>query len=475
MSPTFKIINRNRALTTGASNLPAVPSPEKIQTWKRSRGGGGVVALPFIAPGIIHRPRATGLPVYYWDAATFALGKEAVEKGYAPSRVRLHGSVSEMQTRATELRHEVELYCQNNVALVAIRYAGTLGSLIKLYRNSEESGYAALKYNVAENYDYFFDMLDAHYGRRRLSGLTKAILFQWHKGFKKPRQIGGPPRLSQASRAMMMLRIILKFGVGLDDHCERLCKILSTLRFEQPASPQQYLTADHVEAFIRKAHELSFPSMALAQAFQFETALRQKDVIGEWWPDEDYRSERNRLRVARGLPPIRVETWTSGLVFGTHISPTLIMVKPTSKSHFKKLAISDLSLCPMVMAEFSKIPADQRIGAVIINELTGNPYRESTFRARWRTIADAACIPADHCSMHSRHGAITEGSEAGVDIELLRQFGTHSDKAMTQHYNRETLVKARKVHRARNAQRSAPDESRFDHGAVIDADEWSRT
>ena len=38
---------------------------------------------------------------------------------------------------------------------------------------------------------------------------------------------------------------------------------------------------------IKKAHEESMSSVALAQAFQFDCQLRQKDVIGEWVPIDE--------------------------------------------------------------------------------------------------------------------------------------------------------------------------------------------
>lgn len=473
MSRTFKIINSNRALTTVKSNLPAIEPDKKIQKWKRSRSKGNVVTVRWTAPATFtYTNKKTGWVAHYWSARLSKEGREAIEKGYTPVQARLHGSVKEMQERAADLQKEVVLYCQGNVALTNVRYAGTLSSLIKLYRNSEESGYANLKYNIARTYDYYLDLIDGMYGRRRIAALTRKDLFNIHKEFLKPhpRTVDKSPKLTKAHDAMRMLRRVVAFGIGLDDHCDRVCRIFETMRFEKPEARRQYLTADHVIAFIKKAIELQFPSMALAQAFQYETALRQKDVIGEWWPDEDHRSQRNRLRKAQGLPPIMTETWTSGLVWGTHVSPNLIMAKPTSKSKFKKLAISDINLCPLIMAEIAKIPTEQRTGPVIVDEISGNPYRANSYQIRWRMIADATGIPSDHRNMDSRAGAITEGSEAGVDIELLRQFGTHSEKAMTQHYNRETLVKARKVHRARNAHRGAPDESRFDHGITIDAE-----
>jgi hypothetical protein len=42
--------------------------------------------------------------------------------------------------------------------------------------------------------------------------------------------------------------------------------------------------ADQVTLIRAEAHRRGFPSIALAQAIQFECIFRQKDVIGEWVP-----------------------------------------------------------------------------------------------------------------------------------------------------------------------------------------------
>lgn len=493
MSPPFKIIARNRSLRTGVK-LPvtvAAPDKPKTQRWKRGRGKGNLVAVAFSAPGVARVERKPGKYDYYWCADRSAKGQEAVRKGFQPPRVRLHGSAHEMEDRAEQLQKQVDLYCSNNLPTADVRYAGTISSLIKLYRNSPESGYFGLKYNVARTYDNFLDRLDRTQGRRRVHALTKKDFFYMHQEYLRPDDPddeNANPRLSKAHRCMQTLRMLFNFGVGLDDHCERMVLILRSMRFEQPAPRKKYLTLDHVVAFIDAANLMGLPSMALAQAIMYETGIRQRDCIGEWWPDDRRPNTRSKLsaasgiapskrdmfRAAQGLPPIKSESWMSGLVWEAHISPELVMVKPTSKSSFKKMAMADFKLCPLVMKEIIKIPLDIRTGPVIIDEKRGTPYTAATFRRRWREIAERAGIPADHFNMDTRAGAVTEGSEAGVDIELLRQFATHASQAMTQHYNRETLKKARIVHRSRNASRAQPDESRFDQGAIIDAD-WSRT
>lgn len=464
MSPTNKNIIQSRALVTARSNLPTETEPKNFRKWRRTRGDGNLVSVSWSAPGV-WRSKRKNHDDYYWCADRTKAGKEALEKGYEPKRVRLHGTIKEMEEAAARCQKEIELFNNNGIPVIGnIYYTGTIGSLIKLYLNSEESGFFELKYNVARNYARSLKMIDKAHGRRRVRDLTRKDLFLMHKGFlysASDLKKGESPHLSMATKAMNLLRMLFKFGVGRDDDCERLSKILSTMRFAKPASRRDYLTADQVKAIIKKANDLGFHSIALAQAIQFETALRQKDVIGEWWPEKVRRTD--------GARPL-VETWTSGLVWNTHISLDLIMVKPTSKSRFEKIAMADLKLCPLVMAEFARIGIEQRSGPVIVDERRGEPYTEGTFRTRWRQIANQCEIPTTTYNMDSRASAVTEGSESGVDIELLRQFATHSKKAMTQHYNRETLVKARKVHRSRNAYREAPDEGRFDHRPIIDMD-----
>jgi len=44
------------------------------------------------------------------------------------------------------------------------------------------------------------------------------------------------------------------------------------------------LSEEQADAIRVEAHKQNRASIALAQAFQFDTALSQKDVVGEWVP-----------------------------------------------------------------------------------------------------------------------------------------------------------------------------------------------
>jgi len=168
--------------------------------------------------------------------------------------------------------------------------------------------------------------------------------------------------------------------------------------------------------------------MALAQAFQFDLMLRQKDVIGEWVPltePEDGEVVGNRK-------------WLRGLRW-EEIDDRRILRHITSKR--QKQIIVDLTLAPMVMEELKRLDTLPAGGPVIVLEGTGRPWSSSWFRRRWREIAESVGIPRDVRNMDTRAGAITEASDAGADLEMVRHAATHSDITMTERYSRGSTAK----------------------------------
>ena len=171
--------------------------------------------------------------------------------------------------------------------------------------------------------------------------------------------------------------------------------------------------------------------MALAQALQFEGTLRQWDVIGEWVRDK--------------VAP-REQRWIKGLLW-SEISRDRILRKRTGKTTAK--VTIDLNDYPLIVAELDRLPIIPRIGPVIIDSKTGEPFKRRAFAGRWRKIARATGIPDDIWNRDSRAGGVTEGGDAGADIEDLRQHAGHADTRTTQRYNRRTLAKTKRVARLR--------------------------
>jgi len=223
------------------------------------------------------------------------------------------------------------------------------------------------------------------------------------------------------------------------------------MKFPMGKPRNSILTADQVVALRTAAHKLEFHSVALAQAFQFELMLRQKDVIGEWVP----MSEPGVSDIKDGN-----EKWLRGLRWN-EIDVNLVLRHVTSKRN-KEIEV-DLHNAPMVIEELKRLVGlapDEKLlrehlppsGAIIRRGAL--PYLAINFRRDWRACARAAGIPDDVYNMDSRAGAISEATEFGADLEHVRHAATHSDIAMTQRYSRGSRQKVDNVMQLRAAHRN---------------------
>jgi hypothetical protein len=162
------------------------------------------------------------------------------------------------------------------------------------------------------------------------------------------------------------------------------------------------LTAAQAIAIRAKAHEMGRPSIALAQAFQFELMLRQKDVIGEWVP----LAEPGISAVqADGLKWLRGIRWEE-------IDSNMILTHVTSKR--QKEIIVSLINAPMVIAKLKDKISHLFQGPVIVSEFDRLPWTAPEFRRWWRLVANACGVPKAVRNMDSRAGAITEATAAGA-------------------------------------------------------------
>jgi hypothetical protein len=370
-------------------------------------------------PGLEHRFRLDGSVALYWTAP-----RAARRAGYPVKTVRLNypdGS-PELAYRCAELQAECDDWLRGGRQQV-IEFDGTVAALAKVYETHPDSPYHQKQASTRRVYADEIRLIVRVLGDRRLPRLNGLDFLRWYKEFKKPKTPDGPERIRRAHGAMVILRILFSFGILLDlPECRRLRDILSELRFSDAAPREQQITLDQVQAFIGKAHDLGYPEMALAQAFQFEATLRQWDVIGEWELD----SAKNEKGARGGWH------WSKGLIW-EEMSRDRILQKKTSKTA-ATVAI-DLNDYPLISTELNRI-TEPRIGPVIIDSKTGQPFRRREFNQRWRLIARAAGIPDDVWNRDSRAGGITEGGDAGADIEDLRQHAGHADARTTRRYNR---------------------------------------
>jgi hypothetical protein len=116
------------------------------------------------------------------------------------------------------------------------------------------------------------------------------------------------------------------------------------------------------------AYEIERPSIALAQALQFELQLHQKVVIGEWLPIE---------MVADSPYEARGKRWQGGLVWDW-VDDNFVLRRPGEPA-------IDLRQHAMSMEEIENfisrrgLDGPPRVGAMVISEWDHRPWSDAEF------------------------------------------------------------------------------------------------
>jgi hypothetical protein len=389
------------------------------------------------APGITWHKRKGGQWKAIWRART-----DLIERGYAYKSVGLWvGTPDELdgnnvywiQTRANDLQADMLQWSRGEAPRAAGLYNGTIEAVAYAYRNDPDSPYHKKRYVTRQHYDKLVERIVRDHGNEIIAEMKGRMVKRWHDEWT------ADGKIALGHALVGMLRTIINFGSSMldDEDCARLSAKMSDMRFSLPKPRSSVLTAEMAEAFRAKAHEMNYPSMALAQAFQFELMLRQKDVIGEWVPISE-----------PGISDVthKGQKWLRGLRW-EEIDENLILRHVTSKRG--KEVEHNLLNAPMVMEELALLGGRRLSGPVIVGEKRGRPWNSKYFCHAWREIATAAGIPKSVRNMDSRAGAITEATDAGADLEHIRHAATHSDIKMTQRYSRGATDKSAGVMKLR--------------------------
>jgi integrase len=376
----------------------------------------------------------------------WAARHDLIKAGYRPKWVRLHYNFDEPDERKLAAAACRRLQAEMLAWATGMRspdriFDGTVAALVRRYQHDPASQYQTVKWNTRRTYDQVLGVIESAFGKRVLGGLHIADLRRWYEEAAKPKIIGGAPRVHKAHGIISMFRRLCAYGITAEIlECARLATILNASRFKQPGRRRIKLELAHVQAFVAEALKLNRVSLALGTALQFETTLRQRDVIGEWEPIAP-SAERSGI-VLGG------RRWAHGLTWADITADTTI-VKETTKTG--AVVAHDLKLCPLSYSTLGLVPADQRVGPLIIDENAGRPYAAHAYTREWRKIARAAGVPDHVWNMDARAGGISEGDDAGADLDMLRSAAGHTQASTTARYVRGTIGKSRKVAELRQA------------------------
>jgi hypothetical protein len=394
------------------------------------------------APGLGWRPRKQG-----W-AAVWLARQDIARKGFKPSTHQIlvldaaptEAQETRIRRECVRLQEEMYAFVGGDAEQPPPVFGGMIRDLINAYQIDPDSPYHGMRFHSRKDVTNMLKRIDAKYGKERLVDLGARDFKAWYKAFRWQQGPNGRETIATAYAVITLARMIFSFGAAFEvekaphdriSECARLNAILSELKFERAKPRSEAMTLRQCEDIIATANAMGLHSIALAQALQFDLRARQRDIIGEWVPENE-----PGISV---IPPHRGRKWLRGLRW-EEISSTMKLSHPMSKSRSGKIIERDLTLYPMVMAELAKIPPEKRTGPVVISEwkgAAGRPWKQNWFRQQWRLVATRAGVPKSLWNMDARAGGITETIEAtGGNIEAARKEAEHSDIKTTARYSR---------------------------------------
>lgn len=386
-------------------------------------------------PGLKWRPRKSGAPVPYWCASAAALAA-----GYPVKVVRLSVD-NAMVARCVRLQAEMFLWLGKGATAPA--FDGSWRALFRFYESDPGSPYnTALKASTRHPYSVYLRKLTKAIGAVLIADCDGRDVRRWFDAWA-----GGPAgtpgrKLAAARMALCVVKSALSWGIQCRlAGCAEFRVILGEMEFESLKSRTAAPTAAEIEAARRAAHAEGRPGRALAYALQFETTLRQWDIIGEW---VDLGDPRPSAVLAYGRKWVGL-SWS-------HVGPDLVLRYTPGKTGDTsgERVIIDLQECPMVLDELSKAPGGARRGPLIADERTGLPYRHEVYRRGWRRDATAAGLPGSLWNRDLRAGGLTEARAANASKDDVKKVGGHTKRSKSAEvYDRAHLEAHRRVSRAR--------------------------
>jgi hypothetical protein len=260
----------------------------------------------------------------------------------------------------------------------------TVGWLLGVYRSDPRSPYLQLPQKTRSHYDVFLKRLDQT-ASRNLSDLKQPDIQQLYEEWTSAAAASGRGAGRATAKATIAIfRAAVNFAATTleNSECFRLSVLLRDMDFADAEKRKVIpLTEDDVKKIMAKAKEMGFPSIALAQAIQFECKIKQRDVIGEWVPPAELREPSGVINGA--------QAWHRGIRWN-NISAEWNLTHKTGNAG--KIVRLNLRNKPLVFEEISRNPHFGSSNPLILKEGSTLPWIAWDFRRVWREIARAAGI-----------------------------------------------------------------------------------
>lgn len=393
------------------------------------------------APGLKWRTRRSGhVPIWIASDPSYPIRTENLS--------RFADDPDALVTRCEQLQAAMLDWIARANEPPLLQFDGTFRSLFRVWQADPDSPFHALRPSTRRTYQTYIKALEVQVGARRIDRIDGRDVTRWFRGWAGVDDLRSPTaKLAAAQMRLAIVKAAVRFGVMCRHKgCADLAVVLGSLSFPAPKPRTSAPTAAQVTDLRQAARIAGRPGRALAYAIQFETTLRQWDVIGTWVDLSDPRPSAVHNQGRKWVGP----TWA----MVDHDLILRLTPDKTRDSSGARVAF-DLRLCPMVIEEIAAIPPERRNGPLVLNEATGFPYRDRQFRDGWHSDATAAGWPRGMWNRDIRAGGNTEAQRAGARLEDRRKvIGHTAGSAVTAEvYDRDALEAHRRVARARLSQR----------------------
>lgn len=316
---------------------------------------------------------------------------------------------------------------------------GSVAWLFQWYREQER--FTKNKAKTRKDYKALMDMLVAFepkagqppLGKRMASKVDATVA---DKLYQKLKEKGD----RQASYAMQVCRLVWTWAArhhrvtGVKENPFKGMSLSSTA-----AKGNRETSRAEYNLYRETARKLGFQSMATAAALCFECCQRVWDAFGFEDPDgKEHRGiEWAGYRPGEEISLVQSKTGNP-VTLPLSITVTGEDGKPETVSLYPELE-EELARSRAVVA------ADAEV--IVLEERSGQKYRERRMSSVHRKICVEAGLPKDMTFTGFRHGGITEIGDAGEDD--VRAVSGHKTLAVTRIYNKASSEKARRIGTAR--------------------------
>lgn len=347
------------------------------------------------------------------------------------------------------------------------RYDGSVRSACRIFQEHTLSPFnTTAKFNTQKTYLSSLRLIEATVGACIIPNVTVPQVRYWYNEWRAPDFQDDIEHIKRAHEAVSMFRQAIYFLASLRKYagCRQLAEELKLVQFEKSAARTQEITYSQVVAFCDAADEMAAKSvipaeramhMKIGVVAQFDTILRQKDIIGEW----ANKGAKRKLPLSITVIDRGHEAWAGYFTWENIYGWRWVM--KTSKSGYRLPGDFRLQKFSLLFPLLDAVPLDQRVGPIVKGE-HGLPIRQRSYGNWFRDIARWAGIPDDVWNMDSRAGGATEAKKSGAKVADIQGALTHTEERTTRRYIRsgpgdeiDAVADARAKGRKRDAKKSS--------------------